>query len=105
MSGFAGVVPTGIPERGYDGPEAELMRQERVVGDVKNRNPEVVERMKAASLALSAARDEYDAARLALTAATGPGNDVDVLQSIDRDVKEEKTRAALIARGSPKKKS
>lgn len=92
--GIAGVVATGIPEKGYDGPEAERMRQAGVVGQLREVNPDLYKKVAETRAAARAAQARWDTVRLELAAAVGPGAVHDVLAVIDQEATEAEKRAA-----------
>jgi hypothetical protein len=92
--GMAGVVATGVPEGGYDGPQAEKLRQDRFMGSFQARDPELVKAFIEARAAARAAMAHYDAMRLRVAAAVGPGFIHDVLAVVDRDLSEAEKRQA-----------
>ncbi len=92
--GMAGVVATGIPEGGYDGPQAERIRQERVVGGFRERDPVLFERVMTDRAAARVALAKWAATQGALAAAVGPGAVHDVMAVIDRDMDDKAKREA-----------
>lgn len=86
--------PTGVPEGGYDGPQAEKMRQERVFALLKERDPELIEMVKADRIAAKKAQDKWAETRLKLAGAVGNDGVHDVLSVIDADISEFEKRLA-----------
>lgn len=89
-----GVVPTGIPERGYDGPEAEKLRQDRVVGQFRERDPELFKAVAEKRAKVRRELAEWEVMRTKLVGAVGHDGAHDVLTAIDRDMTEAERRAA-----------
>lgn len=86
-------VPTGIPVKGYDGPEAEKMRQERVVGDFAGRDPELIAAYETAKREVASATARLADLRLRVSAAVGPGAIHDVDAHIERKFADERSKA------------
>ncbi len=91
MAGFDG--PTGIPVKGYDGPEAERIRQERVFALLRERDPKLLAEVAQARQAARDAQRAWDVARNRLAGAVGNDGVHDVLSVIDSDMNAAEKRA------------
>lgn len=91
---MAGVFPTGIPEGGYDGPQAERIRQERVVSLFRERDPKLFARVDEVRKAARAAQLLWDAVRFELAGAVGNDGVHDVLAYLDSAMSDAEKRGA-----------
>jgi hypothetical protein len=88
MSVFAipGVMPTGVPEGGIDGPQAEAMRHQQVISDLRAKEGSLIERAAKARLELRAAVMQWDDVKTDLLRVAGTAGLRDLLVELDKAV-------------------
>lgn len=99
--GALGVVSTGIPAGGYDGPQAEKIRQSRVAADFSGRDPELFRAYNALRREAKRVTAALADMRLRVAAAVGPGGIHDVDAFIEGKLVEEQTATALHGQALP----